>query len=194
MSDDNTDAGDAPDKPAVKIMNVQTRFTSMASRKGGMARSDALNRADTFIGKIEEKYPAWIDRDMRELVRHIEQVHADDGFTAATYEAVYRKAGHIRDMGGTFGYHMTTSVGDSMCELIFRLGEGKHYSRQALDAHMDALRLVCTPAFKDVAVSDVQPLMDSLEKLVRKYPDPEAGLKVKAERERAKLQAVTKMS
>jgi hypothetical protein len=139
MSDD---AGNAPDKPAVKIMNVQTRFTSMASRKGGVARASALNHAGTFIENIKAKYPTWIDRDMWGLVQPIEQVHSDDGFMAATYDTGHLKGDHIKGIGGTFGRHRTISVGDRMCELIFRLGEGKHYSREVLDAYMNALILV----------------------------------------------------
>lgn len=180
-------SGDARDKPEVKIMHVQTRFAAMASRQGGMPRSDALGRAETFIGNIEGKYPAWVNKDMEMLVAQFDQVHAEEGFTVETHEKTYRLAGRIRDLGGTFGYNLTTSVGDSMCELIFRLAEGQTYSRDAIDAHVNALHIVCTPQFKGVPLSSVSELIDSLSKMVNGFPDPDAVFKAKKERERSRL-------
>jgi hypothetical protein len=191
MSDDKTPKEAASDKPAaapeVKIIHVQTRFTTMANRKGGLSRDEAMERADNFIGNIEKKYPDWVDKDMKDLVEIIAGIKKDGGFNDETYQASYRGACRVRDLGGTFGYELTTKVGDSLCELIFRLAEGKLYSEEALDTHMNALRLVCTPQFRGVPVASLNDLMDSLAKLVNNYPDPDAQLKRDEVERRARL-------
>lgn len=171
----------------VKVMHVQTRFTTMATRKGGMTRQEAMNRADTFVEKIEEKYPDWVNKDMVELVKIITEIKKHGGFTQETYDSAYRGACRVRDLGGTFGFDLTTKVGDSLCELIFRLAEGKLYSQEALDTHMNALRLVCTPQFRGVPVSSLSELTDSLARLVNNYPDPDAHLKRQEAEKRASL-------
>lgn len=191
MSDDENakkaGADASENKREVKILHVETRFSTMANRKGGISRKDAVKRAETFVEHAGGEYPSWLDRDMKLLIEAFEHVHAAKGFTPATHDATYRCAGQIRDLGGTFGYPLTTSVGDSLCELIFRLAEAKLYSREALEAHTNALKLVCTPNFKGVPASAVGELMDSLEKLVSTYPDPDADLKEIAQADRARL-------
>ncbi len=167
----------------VKIIHVQTRFAAMAGRKGGMAREEAVERAETFVEKVEEKYPDWVDADMRSLVEIVARIKTEGGFTQETYDLAYRGACRVRDLGGTFGYDLTTKVGDSLCELIFRLAEGELHSQDALDTHMNALKLVCTPQFRGVPVASLKDLTDSSAKLVNKYPDPDAALK-RAEAER----------
>jgi hypothetical protein len=184
----NENASDEPaDKTEVKIMHVQTRFSSMANRAGGITRQEAMERAETFVEKIEEKYPDWVDKDMKELVAIIAGINKNGGFSQETYDAAYRGACRVRDLGGTFGYELTTKVGDSLCELIFRLAEGKMYSQEALDTHVNALKLVCTPQFRGVPVTALQELIDSLGKLVNNYPDPDAKLKREEAERRASL-------
>lgn len=183
--DDGSDNGG--EKTEVTGMNVVTRFSAMANRPGGMPRDDALSRAETFIANIEVRYPEWVKSDMTKLVAQVEQIHVDEAFTDETHEAIYRQAGRIRDLGGTFGYDLTTRVGDSLCELIHRLAEGDHYSREALDAHIEALKIVCTPDFKGVPVTGAKELTDSLEQLVNRFPDPDAALKAKRQSERDNL-------
>jgi hypothetical protein len=185
--DEAVDSDQAADKTEVKVMHVQTRFTTMATRTGGMARKEAMDRADTFVEKIAEKYPDWVDKDMKVLVEIIARIKSEGGFTQETYDDAYRGSCRVRDLGGTFGYELTTKVGDSLCELIFRLAEGKLYSQEALDTHMNALRLVCTPQFRGVPVSSLTDLTDSLAKLVNNYPDPDAELKRADAERRAKL-------
>ncbi len=187
MSDDKPKDASAADQakgaPEVKIMHVQTRFTTMTNRKGGMSREEAVERAETFVEQAVEKYPDWVDADMRALVAIVARIKKEGGFTKETYDEAYRGAGRVRDLGGTFGYELTTKVGDSLCELIFRLAEGGLHSQEALVTHMNALRLVCTPQFRGVPAASLADLMDSLKKLVNKYPDPDAELK-RAEAER----------
>lgn len=188
--DKTTDAGDTPKPPAspeVKVIHVQTRFTTMANRKGGMSREDAMQRAETFVETVEQKYPEWVDKDLTTLMGIIAQIKKEGGFTPESYDAAYRGACRVRDLGGTFGYDLTTKVGDSLCELIFRLAEGDLYSEEALDTHMNALRLVCTPQFRGVPISSLKDLTDSLAKLVNNYPDPDAKLKREEMEKRASL-------
>lgn len=184
----NENTSDGPvEKPEVKIIHVQTRFSSMANRAGGLTRQEAMDRADTFVEKIEEKYPDWVDKDLKELVEIIAGIKKIGGFSQENYDAAYRGACRVRDLGGTFGYALTTKVGDSLCELIFRLAEGSLYSQEALDTHMNALKLVCTPQFRGVPVASLQELIDSLGKLVNNYPDPDAKLKREEAERRASL-------
>jgi hypothetical protein len=191
MSEDETPkagASDQPvDKPEVKIMHVQTRFTTLANRKGGMTREAAMERAETFVENIGEKYPDWVDKDMKTLIEIIAGIKAKGGFDKESYDAAYRGACRVRDLGGTFGYELTTRVGDSLCELIFRLAEGSLYSQEALDTHMNALKLVCTPQFRGVPAASLKDLTDSLGKLVNNYPDPDAQLKRAEAEKRASL-------
>ena len=163
-------AGGKVDRSKVKVGDVKTRFGAIAGRPTRLTREDAIDAAEAFIEKVEPRYLIWAENDLNKLATHVDKIIKNRRMPEADFDNAYEKSNHLRDLGDTFDYPVVTRVADSMCELLARLHHAGLYNQEALDTHMAALRLVCTPKFKGVQPSAVKELLDSLRKLVGRYP------------------------
>lgn len=147
-----------------------SRFAVMAQRPGGISREKALARAEESVQNLTAAYLEWVARDLLTLDKLIEAIHEHEGARDDDMEAAYTKTAQIRDLGGTFGFPLTTEVADGLCELIHRLRHARMYGREALQAHFEALKLVCTEPYRGKQANDEKPLLDGLGRVLAKYP------------------------
>jgi len=147
-----------------------SRFAVMARRPGGVSREQALARAEETIEKQKDNYLTWVARDLGVLETCIQKIHEHQGAGDEDLAAAYSKTAQIRDLGATFGFPLTTEVADSLCELLHRMRHARTYGRGALQTHLEALKLVCTEAFKGKQANDEKPLLDGLGHVLAKYP------------------------
>lgn len=166
------------DPEDVVVAYLPTRFTELGSRKPKLSRAQALRRAARAVEKLRDEFAGWVERDLsalRELVGGARQAGALDG---GRYRRSYDHALAIRDVGASFGRQDITDVADSFCEMLFRMGETGRYDAGALDAHFDALRMVCAaPAMEPV---ELDVILADLARLVDRFPDPDAALRAEA--------------
>jgi hypothetical protein len=147
-----------------------SRFAVMARRPGGVSRDQALARAEATIDKQKDNYLEWVVRDLNTLESYVNAIHDHEGARDEDMEAAYSKTAQIRDLGATFGFPLTTEVADSLCELLHRMRHARMYRRGAVQTHLEALKLVCTEAFKGKQPNDEKPLLDGLGRVLAKYP------------------------
>ncbi len=151
------------------LLTVTSRFARLAKRDGGKSAAEALQAAEAFIETQQEKYFGWVSADLDRLHKLLNLLDADPDNDKAS-EAAYRKAVHIRDLGGSFGHAIITEAADSLCELLYRFRMGRIYNPEAVAAHRAALRLVCAISFGAMPETAGPILLDGLRKVVAKYP------------------------
>lgn len=159
-------------KAGIKIVKVESRFSRMALRDGGVAAEDALAAATAFIETQRSRYFEWVAADLLALESELKALHSAGGDNAERHDAAYYKAAQIRDLGGTFGYQIITETADSLCELLYRLKTAGRYSRDAIDTHMGAMKMVCAREVEAMPEETAQTLLQGLHRVVEKFPRP----------------------
>lgn len=148
----------------------QSRFAAMARQPGGLAPEDAISRAETSLAAMAADYVHWVKRDLDALEAAVDGADLRDGRDDEAMAAIYRQASALRDLGATFDYPIATVVADKLCELTARLRHARSYAHESVHAHLAALRLVTTPAYRGRAPAEAGALLDGLSAVLAKHP------------------------
>lgn len=160
-------------KTGIKIVKVESRFSRMALRDGGVAAEDAIAAATAFIESQRSRYFDWVAADLLALADGLKSLHDSNGGDSGYHDAAYYKAAQIRDLGGTFGYQVITETADSLCELLYRLRSAGRYSREAIETHMEAMKMVCARDVETMPDTMLRTLLQGLHMVVEKFPRPQ---------------------
>lgn len=163
---------DRKDHPPIQVIHVQSRFSRMARRGGGIAAADAIAAAEAFVEGERSRYFEWVAEDLLALDQMLAAVYESGGRDAAQRDAAYYKAAHIRDLGGTFGYQIITDVAHCFCELLYRLKMADTFNRDAIETHSAAMKLVCGRDFPAMPAATGPTLLQGLHRVVEKFPAP----------------------
>lgn len=163
---------DRKDNPAIQVIHVQSRFSRVARRAGGIAAADAIAAAEAFVEGERGHYFDWVAEDLAELEHILGRVHGSNGQDMAQTDAAYYKTAQIRDLGGTFGYQIITDVAHCFCELLYRLKMAGIYSADAIETHRAAIKLVCGRDFGQMPAGTGPTLLAGLQRVVDKFPAP----------------------
>lgn len=164
-----------PNKKANEARIVPTRFTQIARQKPTISRDDAIQAGESAVTELEPEYLEWVDGLLRELWSAVDMAGQEGDFPNPHGDAAYSLSNQIRNLGATFDYDAVTHVADSFCELIHRLTEARRSDPHAMSTHLNALRLVSTPAFKRDGEGELGSLLNALRQLVDHYPEPTNG-------------------
>lgn len=165
-----------PTKKSNEARIVPTRFTQIARQKPTISRDDAIEAGQSAVTGLEPEYLEWVDGLLRELWSAVDKAGEDAIFPNPHGEEAYGLSNQIRNLGTTFDYEAVTHVADSFCELIHRLTVAQRNDPYAMRTHLNALRLVSTPAFKRDGEGELGELMGALRLLVDHYPEPDGNM------------------
>lgn len=163
---------DRKENPAIQVIHVQSRFSRVARRAGGIAAADAIAAAEAFVEGERSRYFDWVAEDLAALEHILGRVHESNGHDMAQADAAYYKTAQIRDLGGTFGYQIITDVAHCFCELLYRLKMAGIYNPDAIQAHRAAIKLVCGRDFGEMPAETGATLLAGLQRVVDKFPAP----------------------
>lgn len=164
---------DTQDKSPIQVIHVQSRFSRMARRGGGIGASEAIAAAEAFVEAERGRYYEWVTEDLRNLDLMLSLLFEDEDRVDEHCEAAYYKTAQIRDLGGTFGYQIITDVAHCFCELLYRLKMAGTYSHEAIETHRAALKLVCGLDFASMPEGTGPVLLQGLNRVVEKFPAPQ---------------------
>ncbi|MEC9345187.1 MAG: hypothetical protein VYB54_03105 [Pseudomonadota bacterium] len=165
---------------------VATRFSMLARRDPGISREEIIKRGNAAVSDLKPMYVGWVEEYMHTLDELVCGARDAEEFLGERASEAYRIANQIRNLGETFEHPAATGVADSYCELLRRLTVGKHYDRRSLIEHLNALKLVCSPEFR-ASPNDVNDLLQALQLLVDRFPDPDADARAAQAAARAAL-------
>lgn len=122
----------------VKIIPTVNRLAKAISLPGGKRLGDAVDDASANLLTIKEPCLEALDA----TIGRIRDLAAEPAPSAEALEEIYARANEALGLGGLFGLPDLSKAAYSLCELIDSRPAGQGVGRQALDVHVDSLRLL----------------------------------------------------
>lgn len=162
------------ESPLFKILRFETNFAKRAKRPGGVKRDEALERAETLIQESEPDYLAAMDADIAEVLKTFTTPKIAEPTDTDVFGTAYSTVSRIRDMGGTFGFHLLTESADSFCTLLDRLSDQKREGcalpparvAEAIHCHVDAITLTRQSEYRNCQPNSAEDLLSGLRHVV----------------------------
>lgn len=79
---------------------------------------NAIAKADAGLSALTDAYIAWAKDDAEWAVQEAQRLQAASHHTPDELRALFRKMHDIKGQGGTFEFHLVTSVGAIACNIL----------------------------------------------------------------------------
>ncbi len=131
----------------VRRLNRVFRLSKLITEPGGIRVTDAVAAATQNLESVRQTCLDKVDRCLNE----IEALHAEAGRKASpeVRDEIYRLANQIHGLAGVFGLAPLGEAAFSLCELIDRLQHAGAWRWDAVEVHLNALRLLRRPEHVD---------------------------------------------
>ena len=159
---------------------VDSRFEQLARRPGGMPRDEALERAQTMIDEIRPSFGEWLDGELKELSRVVEQSGPHGANEPGWVHAAYTQCLRIRDVGTTMGNDLVTFVAGNLSEIFNAINSGTDYRADLIECHIQALLLARQEQYRNLRPEQLPELSSGLRR-VAEYAPRSNGHAAKAE-------------
>jgi chemotaxis protein histidine kinase CheA len=105
---------------------------------------DALEKAEALIAGLQGDYLAWGEGDLEKLQTTYQAVEAaDPADRRSKLQDVFSVAHDVKGQGGSFNYHLMTTIANQLCRFIEKLPQDVSKGQmEVVKVHIDALRLV----------------------------------------------------
>jgi hypothetical protein len=159
---------------------VDSRFEQLARRPGGMPREEALERAQATIDEIRPSFGEWLDDQLQELSKVIEQNGPHGSNDPNWVHNAYVLCLRIRDVGTTMGFDLVTFVAGNLSEIFEAINSGTDYRADLIDCHIQALLLARQEQYRNLRPEQLPELSSGLRR-VAEYAPKANGHAAKAE-------------
>jgi hypothetical protein len=122
----------------VKVIPYVNRLGKAIALPGGKRLGDAVADANTNLLTIKEPCLEALDA----LLARIRDLAAAPAPDAAALEEIYDRSNEALGLAGLFGLGDLSKAAYSLCELIDSRPAGQGVGREALEVHIDSLRLL----------------------------------------------------
>jgi len=141
-NDNDVQEEEASAEPATLIEPPSTLQEKVGPPQPGGLDMAALERAEAVISSLSDQYLDWVKDDLENIQKAYEALQAADGADEEQLKKIFQISHDIKGQGGSFGYELMTTVGNSLCRFI----EGKDsIELQHLDIvklHIDTLKAI----------------------------------------------------
>jgi hypothetical protein len=117
---------------------VKPRISTMVNRATGLSEAEALARAAAGIEALR-------DESLTALDAAIASADAAARTAPPAADAVYKAAGEILELSGTYGLEALEKAAYSLCELVDDLRSNARWNGPAVAVHLEAMRLLRAP-------------------------------------------------
>ena len=127
---------------ASKVFNIENRLAKLARQPGGKSIAEALKAAETRIESVRERCESSLMVKADQLVA----VAAGDreAGAVATLDRLYEISNAIFGVAGAYGFDALAEAACSLCDLVYRFRGGEAVNWQAIDVHVDGIRLLAS--------------------------------------------------
>lgn len=127
---------------------------------------DPIARAEAALAQMANEFPTWMNLECERLDTSRQGIKSD-GFSEATFKALFSAAHDIRGEAATLGYPLVGAPADSLCRLLEHTPEMSRIPMTLVDHHVDAIRAIV----REAARNDIQAVADALTKRLRDVTD-----------------------
>ncbi|KAF0110630.1 MAG: hypothetical protein FD149_2626 [Rhodospirillaceae bacterium] len=133
-------ADDPPEK--VEIIIPPNKLKNKVSYTDPGVDLKALEKAEQIIANLQGDYLEWVEDDLANLQAMYERAVTDAPNRHQHLTEVFQIAHDIKGQGGSFGYHLITSIANDLCRLIERTTEPCEEHMAVIKLLIDAMRVV----------------------------------------------------
>lgn len=144
---------------------ADTRFESLARRPGGVAREQALARAQAQVDELKPEFTDWLNRELQELKTTLSQIDGNSN-DRLSLENAYRCSSQLRDVGATIGFELVTFIANNLCEILDAIKAGAAYDQDVIDCHLNALFLARSDSYRHLRPEQVPEMASGLRRVV----------------------------
>ena len=160
---------EAMPEPEYEVITPPNRLKAKVGIGGpGAVTPEVLARAEQVIADMTSTYLEWVENDLNaleEAYKDLEAASEDDKDAA---DRVFRLSHDIKGQGGSFGYHLMTTIGNDLCRFIEARERFGASERNIIRLHIDALRLVIVQRMQGEGDTEGETLVAGLRKVVDK--------------------------
>jgi hypothetical protein len=124
----------------VRKFRPPNRLTNMIKERGGILAKDALVAAEAGVESLREASLAALDTTIAEIERRFGR--AAEGRESESFEALYLLSSRIIDVGQFVSDSGVDKAAVSLCTLADSLAEAGVWRWDAVDVHLNALKLL----------------------------------------------------
>lgn len=161
-------------KSEARVFHVESRFVTMARRPGGVPRERAIASAQAHVEELSSDFVDWVDQEVQQLSLILAEIEKNPG-DVTMIERADVNCSQLRDIGTTLGYELVTFVAGSLCAVLNTIKAGAAYDKDMVDCHVNALFLVRTEPYRNLAPHQVPEMSSGLRQIVelavRMQPD-----------------------
>ena len=118
-------------------------LASILGYKRGLSLEAAAAAAEANLARIQDNCLASLDQALGVIYRQLPELYGAQ--SRAHAEAVYHAANQVLSLGAHCKLAALGKAAFSLCELIDRSRATEHWSRAALETHLQALKLLRQP-------------------------------------------------
>jgi hypothetical protein len=152
-------------KAEARIFDVDSRFVQLARRPGGVARENAVAKAQSHVEDLTSDFNDWLDQELKQLSAILSKIESNPS-DMALIESADTNCSQLRDIGATMGYELVTFVAGSLCAILDTIKSGVAYDKDIVDCHMNALFLVRTEPYRNLGPHQVPEMSSGLRRIV----------------------------
>jgi hypothetical protein len=139
--------------------------------RGDRKMEAVLARAQAAVADLAKDYAPNTIADLDRCVALLKTAREDASARAAAVKELYGIAHNIKGQGSSFGFPLVTRIGHSLCTLVRQERPFSDADLGAVQAHLDALRLILTKDIKGEGGEVGAKLAARLENMVIKEPE-----------------------
>ena len=129
----------SPSRP-FRIFDVDDRFRTMAMRRGGLTREQALRGAEKHVVQSAPQFNNWLDQDIDALRDTIRAAAAGTAEADWRVRAAEQAAG-VRDIARTLNFAILSSIASALATVLEAAESGRETKLDALERHVEAIIL-----------------------------------------------------
>ena len=100
------------------LVRPPRHISEKVPRKGGPTPAAAILKALNASTQLTEGYQGWAIDDLEDLWRQFQKTASNGKSDVGQIEALFNMAHEIRGQGGSFGFPIISTIGDSLCKFL----------------------------------------------------------------------------
>ena len=103
--------------------------------------ADAIAKAEAALKAMSAQFGQWLQDEIVKLDKAQADIR-EQGYNAATAEALYFRAHDLKGLGTTYQYPLVTRLAGSLCKMMDDPAKRMAAPTVLIDAHIDAIKAV----------------------------------------------------
>jgi hypothetical protein len=125
---------------SVRMRPRVNTLAKMVNQPGGMRAEDALRKAEENLDTIKPVLAEEVEKNLASLLELLDAAATRPEKTVL--DEAYLRSNQVAGMAGLSGMAPLGQAAFSLCELLDKLGVAERWSAEAVDVHLNAMRLL----------------------------------------------------